>query len=196
MGNFDLFSFLFIGNPPFSENQHNSPNLANSQSGLKMMDVNHPAIKHFKILLKIFVFFILSGCIGDTILEGDMLTMINSVRTTGYISQGEKYKPVEIMSWDSQLEKAALIHSNYMDSVGELNHKWKDGTQLKDRLLIVGYNSDRASENIARGAINEADVLENWLNSPPHCKAIMFSGYDIVGVARKGNYWTMVLGKK
>ena len=62
--------------------------------------------------------------------------------------------------------------------------------------MIVGYTSERAAENIAQGPINEADVLENWLNSPQHCEAIMFSGYDIVAVARKGNYWTMVLGYK
>jgi uncharacterized protein YkwD len=196
MGNFNLFSFRFIGNTTVSENQLPIPVLVNSQTSIKMMENHHLKNKHFKIILKLLVFLLFTCCIKEMNLEGDMLNMINTVRTTGYVCQGEKHKPVGKMKWDSQLEKAALIQCNYMDSVGELNHKWKDGTQLKDRLLIVGYTSDRASENIARGALNEADVLENWLESPPHCEAIMFWGYDIVAVARKGDYWTMILGYK
>ena len=195
MGNFHLFSFLFIGNTTVSEYQLHIPALANSQPGWKEM-FTYPKNTHFKTLIKTLVFLMITSCINEMNYEGDMLTMINTARTTGYICQGEKYKPVGKMSWDPQLEKAALIHSNYMDSVGELNHKWKDGTQLKDRLLIVGYTSESAAENIAQGPLTEADALENWLNSPPHCASIMFSGYDIVAVARKGNYWTMVLGYK
>lgn len=196
MGNFDLFSFMYVANIPVSEKKRNNGVLDNSSSSFKIADNGNPKKNHFKIGTTILIFLMFTSCIKDITLEGDMLDMINTVRTEGYICQGEKHKPVSEMRWDSQLEKAALIHSNYMDSVGELNHKWKDGTQLKDRLLIVGYTSDRASENIALGALNEADVLENWLNSPRHCEAIMFWGYDIVGVARKGNYWTMVLGYK
>lgn len=152
--------------------------------------------KAIKTVAKILVFFIFTCCIKEMNYEGDMLTMINSARTSGYICRGEKYKPVGIMKWDSQLEAAALIQCNYMDSVGELSHKWKDGTELKDRLMIVGYTSELAGENIARGPLTEADVLEDWLNSPPHSQAIMFGGYDIVAVARKCNYWTMVLRYK
>jgi len=196
MGNFDLNSFLLKGKCTVSENQLHFPVLANSRSRRKLRSNNNPKNKHFKSLMILLVFIILTACIKEVNLEGDMLTMINTARTTGYICQGEKHKSVGTMKWDSQLEKAALIQCNYMDSVGELNHKWKDGTQLKDRLLIVGYTSDRAAENIARGPVTEADVLENWLNSPRHCEAIMFWGYDIVAVARKGNYWTMVLGNK
>lgn len=196
MGNFNLNSFILKGNCTVSENQLHFPVLANSRPWRKLRNNNNPKNKHFKSLMIILVFTMLTACIKEVNLEGDMLTMINTARTTGYICQGEKHKPVGMMKWDSQLEKAAIIQCNYMDSVGELSHKWKNGIQLKDRLLIVGYTSDRAGENIARGALNEADVLENWLNSPPHCEAIMFWGYDIVAVARKGNYWTMVLGYK
>jgi uncharacterized protein YkwD len=197
MGNFNLIPFLFIGNSTIPENQLHAEVLAVSRPIRKVKRNNNiPNNNHFKTVIKILVFLLFTSCIKEMNYEGDMLTMINSARTTGYNCQGEKYKPVGIVKWDSQLEAAALIQCNYMDSVDELSHNWKDGTGLKDRLLIVGYTSDRAGENIARGANTEADVLENWLNSPPHCETIMFGGYDIVAVARKGNYWTMVLGYK
>lgn len=129
MGNFNLFSFKFIDNTPVSENQPHIPVLVNFHPGWKVMNTKYPKKTHFYTLIKTLVFLMITSCINEMNYEGDMLTMINTARTTGYICQGKKHKPVGKMSWDSQLEKAALIHSNYMDSVGELNHKWKDGTQ-------------------------------------------------------------------
>lgn len=192
---FNLFSKVFIGQSPVSKNQLNKVVLVSSFSFREKVNNNNnnPINRDFKTFILLF-FLMFAGCVNELNDEGDMLNMINTVRTTGYICQGETYSPVGIVKWDSKLEKAAIMHCNYMDSIGELSHCWKDGTALIDRLLIVGYRSELAAENIAQGAKSEADALNAWLNNPPHCKAIMFGAYNIVAVAQKGEYWTMVLG--
>jgi uncharacterized protein YkwD len=195
MGNFNAFSILLISKIPVLNIKLQTPVLTNSCSCRhKTRKVDNTGNKHLATVLKILLFLFFTGCMNEMPYEVDMLAMINSARTSGYVCQGQKHNPVCKMKWDSQLEIAALIQCNYMDSVGELSHKWKDGTELKDRLMIVGYTSDLASENLAQGPVTQTDVLEAWLNSPEHCESIMYAGYDIVAVARKGVYWTMVLG--
>ena len=148
-----------------------------------------------KTIAKILVLVVFTTCIGEINYNGDILNMINQARTKGYKCENIHYKPVGELAWSSQLEKAALIQCNYMDSVKELNHIWKDGTNLEKRLTIVGYKG-RAGENIAWGQQMESDVIKDWLNSPEHSELLMFGGFNIVAVARKDNYWTMVLGYK
>ena len=42
----------------------------------------------------------------------------------------------------------------------------------------------------------EKSVIEGWIKSPGHCKNIMNPAYKEIGAARKGNYWTLVLGAR
>jgi len=42
----------------------------------------------------------------------------------------------------------------------------------------------------------EKSVIEGWIKSSGHCKNIMKPAYKEIGVARKGNYWTLVLGAR
>ena len=127
---------------------------------------------------------VLSGCeITPTFTpDQDFETMINQARG--------KEQPLHL---SSVLQAAADIHSNYMDSTGLYDHAWKDGTRVKDRLAALGYNG-MGTENIAWGYKSESEVLQGWLDSPPHCEAILFPYYNAYGLSRRGFYWTLVLG--
>lgn len=130
-------------------------------------------------------FLLLSACSLQPTFTPDQSfeTMINQSRG--------KLTP---LSWSATLQAAADLHSNHMDSTGFYSHTWQDGTTLKDRLLSVGYKYDIGAENIAWGHKTESDVLQGWLDSPPHRDAILFGYYNRYGLSHKGIYWTLVLG--
>jgi uncharacterized protein YkwD len=84
-----------------------------------------------------------------------------------------------------------------MFNTGEFAHIWKDGTSPTDRLqMITTINYSPIGENIAHGYTDEKSVINAWFNSDGHRKNMLNNGFNIIAVARKGNYWTMVLGYK
>jgi len=133
----------------------------------------------------IAAFLLLSACeITPTFTpEQDFTAMINQARG--------KEQPLRI---SAKLQAAAEMQSAHMDSTKYYGHDWQDGTTLKDRLLRVGYTRDTAAENIAWGHKTESDVLQGWLDSPPHRDAILFYYYNAYGLSHKGIYWTLVVG--
>ena len=56
---------------------------------------------------------------------GDFETLLNSARK-------------EPVSWNAQMQQAAEMQVNYMDSCKRLEHNWADGTNLQQRLEYVG----------------------------------------------------------
>lgn len=135
----------------------------------------------------------------------EILSLINQARTefceyvrpdgvgvymnTDYLNLGK-------LEWNDELYKAAQIHSLHMYNTGEFDHVWKDGTTLYKRLEIVGCKYNPVGENIAKGYPNEKTVFQGWLDSDGHRNNILNKNFNIVAVANKDGYWTMVLGYK
>jgi uncharacterized protein YkwD len=88
-----------------------------------------------------------------------------------------------------------------MLSSDSFGHAWPGGELVWDRLTMSGYRWNRADENIAAGFRNLDDAMQAWIDSPPHCVALMRPDVTDVAIAvvpgRKGgaylSYWTMVL---
>jgi len=125
-----------------------------------------------------------------------MLQLINSVRQKGCQCGDTYYNPAPSLTWNSQLETAAYVHSEDMYTNKYFDHKAPDGSNGGVRIEQAGYNWFTFGENIAMGYRSEKEVVEGWLQSPSHCKNIMNKSFREMGVARMGTYWTQEFGAK
>lgn len=125
-----------------------------------------------------------------------LLQMVNEVRKSGCRCGNAWYGAVAPLIWNSQLEKAALLHSNDMYANNYFSHEAKDGSKAGDRIDRLGYRWRTYGENIAFGYRSEREVVKSWLLSPGHCKNIMSPSFKEMGVSRAGDYWTQVFATK
>jgi len=126
-----------------------------------------------------------------------LLELVNSYRATGCNCGSEgNYASTDAVIWNKQLEQAAHDHCEDMYKNKSLSHTGSDGSDPGTRIKRRGYNWKTYGENIAVGYQTEKSVIEGWIKSPGHCRNIMNSNYKEIGVARKGNYWTLVLGAR
>ena len=125
-----------------------------------------------------------------------LLKLVNDVRKKGCQCGGTYYSPAPAISWNNQLEQAALVHSNDMYANNYFSHIEKDGSKAAERIDDAGYRWRTYGENIAFGYRNEREVMEGWIKSPGHCKNIMNKAYKEMGVSRAGDYWTQVFATK
>lgn len=125
-----------------------------------------------------------------------LLQLVNNVRKQGCQCGNTWYPAAPALSWNSQLEQAALQHSNDMYANNYFAHAAQDGSKAGDRIDRIGYRWRTYGENIAFGYRSEREVVKGWLISPGHCKNIMSNSFKEMGVARVGDYWTQVFATK
>ena len=126
-----------------------------------------------------------------------LLNLINAARTNGSVCRGSAMPSVSAIAINSTLNQAALNHCIDMrDNIGRLSHTGSDGSSAGDRITALGYRWSTWGENIAVGQRNEQQVFDAWMGSNSgHCEAIMSGNFTEIGIARAGNYWTLVFGR-
>lgn len=102
---------------------------------------------------------------------------------------------------DQRLVSAAKKHSIDMSRTRRVKHKGSDGSYPKDRARRAGYNARLASENVAAGYNNTADVIKGWMGSRGHNENLLRRGARHMGMAfvylpDKGQetWWTLIMG--
>jgi len=93
------------------------------------------------------------------------------------------------------LQAAAQYHADDMASSGNFSHHGSNGSSLSSRVRAAGYNACFAAENIAYGQGSLQQVMQDWMGSRGHRRNIMDSRANQFGLARRGTYWVMVLGR-
>jgi uncharacterized protein YkwD len=94
---------------------------------------------------------------------------------------------VKPLRYDARLEAASQAHSEDMARRRFFEHDTPEGVEPYERMLAAGYAATNAltGENIARGEGPESspiEILDAWMNSPPHREAILQPQYSEVGV--------------
>lgn len=130
-------------------------------------------------------------------IKDEILGLINQARSKGRKCGNDFFPAVAPISWNSQLYQAALSHSKDMASKNFFSHTGSNGNNPGDRITNAGYKWSTYAENIAAGYPNANAVMQGWLDSPGHCKAIMNKSVSEVAVAianggTYGIYWTQV----
>src|SRR5579863_6016381 len=129
----------------------------------------------------------------------EFLTRINEARHKG-CNCGDLYMPpAPPLTWNDDLEKAAIGHAQDMYYNKYFSHTSKDGRTMSDRVINAGYTfkaykTFAVGENIAEGEMSIGEVMNGWLKSPGHCKNLMNPGFREVGVAQFNQYWVQDFG--
>jgi uncharacterized protein YkwD len=97
--------------------------------------------------------------------------------------------PVAPVSWNADLEEAALRHAYDMQDNDFFDHTGSDGSDVSDRVSDTGYTWQTVGENIAWGYRNISSVFSGWKDSPGHCRNMMNANFSQMGSARIGDYW-------
>jgi uncharacterized protein YkwD len=131
--------------------------------------------------------------------ERRVLELVNAARAAGRRCGDDDYPPALPLTLAPQLYEAALEHSRDMAETGTPSHEGSDGSRVGERIKRAGYAWQAAGENVAAGQTDADDAVDAWLESPPHCAALMAPYFKETGVAvvtvpskNPATYWTEV----
>lgn len=104
-----------------------------------------------------------------------------------------------------ELQQAAQGHSNDLATGDYFSHTGLDGRKPWDRAEDAGYNYYTVGENIAAGQRSPEEVVQAWIDSPPHLANLMNPAFTEIGIGYEhlqndtGNinynhYWTQLFG--
>lgn len=138
---------------------------------------------------------------SETVLttKDEYLKFVNKARTTGRNCGTQTFAAAKAVTWNDNLEKAALLHSKDMYDNKYFAHISKTGSDPSQRILEQNYNYQSFAENIftASGFTPSPEqVVDQWIASPPHCVNIMTPDFKEMAVGEYKNYWTQLFGTK
>ncbi len=100
---------------------------------------------------------------------------------------------------DRELETAAVVQAGYMAQSGRMAHDTGIGRSFQTRMGSVKTNG-AAAENLARGRMDLARVMDIWMNSPGHRRNMLDPKFARFGLGYVTDprdpaqrYWAMVL---
>jgi uncharacterized protein YkwD len=165
---------------------------------LQRQSVYKTAILCLSVLIS---FFGLIGCVNHDIvikenLQKDLLGEINKLRHDGCICGQDTMPPVPVLIWNNALEAAAHNHASDMYYNNYFSHLSLDGSSPIMRAQRSGYEGEYVGEDIARGYKHIADVMDAWVASESHCKAIMDTLYMEAGASQVYDYWVLDFGRQ
>jgi uncharacterized protein YkwD len=129
-----------------------------------------------------------------------VVELVNTARSHGRKCGRERYRAAAALSVSRDLNDAAADHARDMARRKYFEHRGRDGSQPKDRVLRAGYKSRLTGENIALGPESAEEVVAGWLDSPGHCANIMDARFQDIGVGvatgrgRGQIYWVQNFG--
>lgn len=125
-----------------------------------------------------------------------LLQAVNQERRSGAMCASDYYPPVAALRLEARLIRTAEAHNTDMVRNSFFSHAGSDGGTVGDRATRQGYAWRVVGENIAWGQRSVAQVVEDWMNSPSHCRAIMSGEFRELGAARQEDTWTLVFGTR
>ena len=101
------------------------------------------------------------------------------------------------LAWSDEVGLAAFVHSTDMATTRTMQHDGSDGSNAGDRLHDAGFDWRNWGEAIGAGQQSAADIVQAWMDSPPHRK-ILLGDFRVIGVSMVADangvpYWTLVV---
>ncbi|NOY68862.1 MAG: CAP domain-containing protein [Deltaproteobacteria bacterium] len=139
-------------------------------------------------------------CPDSKRLAEDMLSAVNRARQGIHRCGNRLFSPPGPVIWSDRLSQAALRHARDMAKNDFFDHLGSDGSDVGVRANAAGFSWRIVSENISAGFESPEAVVEDWLQSPPHCANLMNPTITAIGAAcarnRKsfyGTYWVLIM---
>lgn len=112
-----------------------------------------------------------------------------------------------LLTFNSELQAAAVGHSNDMAFQDFFSHTGLDGQEPWDRAIEAGYNYQNIGENIAAGQLSPQEVVQAWFDSPSHRDNLLNPEFTEIGVGYTflqndtgsvnfNHYWSQLLGRE
>lgn len=130
------------------------------------------------------------------ITHADVLQQINKVRSQGCYCGGEYMPATHKLVWNNNLYESARDHAIEMYKYDYFSHISMRGLEVGSRVERFGYKWHFAGENLAKGQMNYKQVIEDWLDSPSHCKMMMDPRMVDTALFRIRNIWVQHFGKQ
>ena len=137
---------------------------------------------------------------SNSTVRARVVELVNAARSHGRKCGRERFPAAPPLSASRDLNDAAADHARDMARKRYFEHRGRDGSQPKDRVLRAGYQSRLTGENIAFGPESAEEVVAGWLDSPGHCANIMDARFKDIGVGvatgrgRGQIYWVQNFG--
>lgn len=103
----------------------------------------------------------------------DLVELINEIRASN---------DVGLLLIDEKLTDAAELHAAFMLQHNILSHSGRNESNFETRVRDEGYSYSRAAENIAFGVATNEEVLDLWMNSPPHKDNLINPDFTQIGI--------------
>lgn len=130
-----------------------------------------------------------AGACGGSEEECLAVEILNGIRA-------EQDPALAPLLWNAELSAAALFHNEWMAEHACFAHDCEGEPAIGQRIADAGYGAWGWGETIGAGYFTAADVIDGWMNSPPH-KAILLGHHEDIGISRLeadgsvwGVYWT------
>ncbi|MBA2661289.1 MAG: CAP domain-containing protein [Bradymonadaceae bacterium] len=114
--------------------------------------------------------------------ETEVITQINQRRAQGANCGGTNYPAVPAVKVHAALTEAARCHSVDMGQTNNMSHTGSDGSTFSQRIQRANYPGSPRNENVAAGYSTPTAAVNGWMNSSGHCKNIMASNTNEVGI--------------
>ena len=98
------------------------------------------------------------------------------------------------LAYSDALNEAAVAHAQDMAQSGLFSHTGSDGSDVGQRVTRVGYGWCVVAENIAKGQVDLAEVMQAWAGSPGHRANMLSPEVSEFAIAQGADaLWVMVL---
>lgn len=138
---------------------------------------------------------IIDLCMSD--LDVEMLAAVNQTRSESRLCGGNSYPATGKLTWNCQLQAAAIQHTQDMANNDFFDHTGSDGSRVQHRIFDTGYAALMAGENLAAGYPTVTEAITALLASTGHCITLMTPEFTEFGAAYAFNaqtdhwhYWT------
>ena len=134
--------------------------------------------------------------------EADILKLVNQERANGGHCADDYFAPTPPLQAQTQLARAAHRHGLAMSRSKFFSHYGQAGDTPKDRIIDTGYQGNAWGENIAAGQKRPQQVMQEWMDSPGHCRNILNGLFTELGVSfifdpnsPYKTYWVQAFGR-
>ncbi|MBN1572617.1 MAG: CAP domain-containing protein [Deltaproteobacteria bacterium] len=116
----------------------------------------------------------------------DIFNLLNNERQSRGLSQ---------LSCDATLSNIAQAHAEDMNRRNYFSHVTPEGKTHTDRIREGGSTYTYVGENLAYGQNSGREVVNKWMNSPPHMENILRREFTTMGIGASGKYYCLILAK-
>jgi uncharacterized protein YkwD len=162
------------------------------------MSVEGVNMKHF--IFGLGLCFALVGCTGDSpqapVQPQPPVTMMSGASSDQQINAIRANANLTSLKRNARLDTAAEAHSRDMAANQFMGHTGSNGSSLRQRVDMTGYNWCMLAENVSRGYRSDSSAIEGWRKSPKHYENLTKRKATEYGLANVNGFRTMVIGGK